>query len=376
MKLENNKQAFFALSKAGLWEKEVRLSTFDNIDLNAIYQLAEEQTVIGLVAAGLEHAIDLKVPQEIILQFVRQTLQIEQRNKLMNDYVGDLVEKMRKGGIYTLLLKGQGIAQCYERPLWRSSGDVDFFLSEDNYKKAIHYFTPLASSVDSENEYNKHVSMQIDSWPVELHGTLRNGLWGSIDMVLDGVQKDIFFGGKVRSWMINNTQVFLPHVDEDVIYVFSHILQHFYKEGIGFRQICDWCRLLWTYRNHLNRNQLIERLRQMDVLSEWKTFAALSVDYLGMPEEAMPFYSSSKIWKRKSDKVVAFILKTGNFGHNRDYSYYEKYSYLICKVISLWRHLKDTYKYFSVFPMDSLKVLCSKVRCGFEAILKSKLLGI
>lgn len=372
MRLDNTTQAFFELVKAGFWEIGAQLSTFDHIDYNAVYQLAEEQTVIGLVAAGLEHVIDLKVPQEILFLLVGKTLQIEQRNKLMNDFVGNLVEKMRQGGIYIILLKGQGLAQCYERPLWRACGDVDLFLSEDNYKKAIRYLTPLASSIDSENEYYKHIAMQIDSWPVELHGSLRNGLWHSMDVELDDIQKDIFFGGQVRSWMNNNTQVFLPRVDEDVIYVFSHILQHFYQEGIGLRQICDWCRLLYTNQETINRDLLEKRLRSMGVMSEWKTFASLSVAYLGMPEKVMPFYSSSKRWRRKSDRVVSLILKTGNFGHNRDYSYYEKYPYLIYKVISLWRHIIDTYRYFSIFPMDSIKVLGSKVRNGIGAIINCK----
>lgn len=370
--MNKEEKAFVALVKAGLWEREVQLSQFEKIDFNEVYRLAEEQSVIGLVTAGLEHVVDLKLPQEILLQFIGQALQIEQRNIMMNDFVGGVVEQMRQGGIYTLLLKGQGIAQCYQRPLWRSSGDVDFFLSEDNYNKAFHFFTPIASSIDSENEYNKHIAMQIDSWPIELHGTLRNGLWISMDRGLDEVQNNIIYGGQVRSWMNGKTQLFLPNADEDVVYVFAHILQHFFQEGIGFRQICDWCRLLWTYKGTINQNLLESRIRKMGIMSEWKTFASLSVDYLGMPEEAMPFYTLSKSCKQKSNKVVAFILKTGNFGHNRDYSYYEKYPYIVYKGISLWRHLMDTYYYSSIFPLDSVKVIVSKVRNGFEAILKRK----
>lgn len=51
----NNQQAFFALVRAGLWKKEAQLSRFSDIDYKAIMQLAEEQAVVGLVSAGLEH---------------------------------------------------------------------------------------------------------------------------------------------------------------------------------------------------------------------------------------------------------------------------------------------------------------------------------
>ena len=105
--------------------------------------MAEEQSVLGLVTAGLEHVSDVTVSKDAILQFVGGTLQIEQRNKSMNEFVAQLIEKLRKVDVYALLVKGQGIAQCYARPLWRASGDVDLFLSiciNRSYKKAFNEY--------------------------------------------------------------------------------------------------------------------------------------------------------------------------------------------------------------------------------------------
>jgi len=79
--LSNNQQAFLALVRAGLWEKEVQLASFGQIDFNEVYRLAEEQSVVGLVAAGIEHIVDVKVPQEVALQFASIALQIEHRNE-------------------------------------------------------------------------------------------------------------------------------------------------------------------------------------------------------------------------------------------------------------------------------------------------------
>lgn len=82
--------------------------------------------------------------------FIGRTVQLEQRNQAMNYFIGVTVEKMRESGIYTLLVKGQGVAQCYERPLWRSCGDVDFFLDDENYERAKAFLKPLAASVEDE----------------------------------------------------------------------------------------------------------------------------------------------------------------------------------------------------------------------------------
>ena len=111
MKLDNNQQAFFALVRAGLWEKEVRLAPFEKIDFQEVYRLAEEQSVHGLITAGFDHIVDVKAPQEEVLQFVGTSLQLEQTNLTMNGFVAQLIEKLRKRNIYALLVKGQGIAQ-------------------------------------------------------------------------------------------------------------------------------------------------------------------------------------------------------------------------------------------------------------------------
>lgn len=368
--MDNNIQAFFSLLRAGLWEKDVHLLSEEKIGYLYIYQLAEEQSVVGLVAAGVEHLKGIKLPQSIALTFAGATLQLEQRNKAMNAFIADLIENLRREDIYAVLVKGQGIAQCYERPLWRACGDVDFYLSQDNYSKAKEFLTQKSSHVDIEREDTLHLGMTIDSWVVELHGSLRCGLSKRIDHGLDEVQGDIIYNGSVRSWINGGTQVFLPRVEEDVVYVFTHILEHFYKGGIGLRQICDWCRLLYTCKDSLNHGLLESRIRKMRLMTEWKAFAAMAVDYLGMPAEAMPLYSSEKKWSRKGDKICAFVMEVGNFGHNRDNSYYAKHHpFLIRKIYSFGRRCGDLFRHARIFPLDSVRFFPYMMYNGIKSAL-------
>jgi hypothetical protein len=355
--LNNNTSVFFSLLQAGLWPgSEKQVSVDGAVDWEEIYRLASEQSVLGLVLAGIDGLPnDQKPPKMLLLQWIGEIQIVEQQNKEMNDFIGELVDKMRREGIYTLLVKGQGVGQCYEQPLWRSSGDVDFLLSEDNYNKAKAFLTPLASNVESERQYGRHLGMTIDNWVVELHGLLGSGLSKRIDRQIDEVQNAVFFGGDVRSWMNGKTQVFLPGVDCDVLFVFTHFLKHFYKEGLGLRQLCDWSRLLWIYRDTINHGLLESRLRKMGLMSEWKAFGAFAVDYLGMPSEAMPFYSPDAKWRRKADRICTFIMEVGNMGHKRDGSYLGKYPYVIRKAMSLGRRCSDLIHHSMIFPMDSLR---------------------
>ena len=359
MKSDNNIAAFFALLRAGLWEKEVRLAPYGEIDFSAVLDLAEEQSVVGLLAAGIEHVVDGKPQKKDVLQFIGRTVQLEQRNQAMNYFIGVIVEKMREAGIYTVLVKGQGVAQCYERPLWRACGDVDFFLDDENYERAKGFLKPLAASVEDEYVSEKHLGMTIDPWVVELHGRLYSGLSARIERELDAVQRETFEDGKVRIWKDGETEVPLLAVENDVFYVFTHILQHFYKGGIGLRQICDWCRLLWTYRSEIDVEKLEGRLRRAGLMTAWKAFCALAVFYLGLPftVDGLLLDGEKELerYRQKAERIMEFVLMSGNFGHNRDHSYFEKYPYLVRKCVSFGRRVGDLARHARIFPLNSLR---------------------
>lgn len=251
----------------------------------------------------------------------------------MNQFIADLVAKMREADIYTLLVKGQGIAQCYEKPLWRSSGDVDLLLSVENFEKAKSLLLPLSSGNKPECNYSKELGYYIDSWSVELHGTQRTGLSSRVDTKIDAVQRDLFYGGKVRSWNNGGTTVFLPAADEDVFIIFTHFIKHFYKEGgVTLRQMCDWCRLLYTYNDTIDCKLLEQRIKRSRLFNEWKAFASFAVNYLGMPIEAMPLYCDSVKLNLKGEKILSFILKGGE-----------------------WHKVHDTIVVGKIFPMSVLR---------------------
>ena len=329
--LDKNQGILLSLTRAGLWEKDVQLLPFGDIDYTAIYGMAEKQGVVGLVAAGLEHVKDTKIPQVAALTFAGSTIHMEQRNKAMNQFIAELVGKMCAADIYTLLVKGQGVAQCYERPLWRPSGDIDFLLSEENYKKAIELFKSLYPRSKNGGQYSKEYAFYTDQWMIELHGSLRTCLSVKIDKQVDEVQSRVFCGGNVRSWQNGAMQVFLPAPTEDVFLVFTHFIKHFYKEGMTLRQVCDWCRLLYTYRVSLNYGQLESWIRKSGLMGEWKTFYNLACNYLGMPDFGSELTVHDSRFDSKSDRLMEFIL--GGYSGNK---------------------VKDTWQIAKIFPWKAI----------------------
>ena len=363
MRHSNYIGVFYALLQAGLWEKDVQLLQYGRIDFKEVIQLAEEQSVVELVTAGLEHVIDTKVSHDSLVPFIGRTLQIEQRTKAMNDFIAKLMNLLNENGIKALLVKGQGVAQCYERPLWRACGDVDLLLDDENYRKAKELLIPLASSVEPEDVGNKHQGMHIKGFVLELHGKMPFSMSKKVDHEIDNIITDSLSNGCVKIWENNDTEVLLPANYNHLILVFTHFLGHFFIEGVGLRQICDWCRMLWAYRSEIDLKQLEKCINRMGLRSEWKAFAAFAVDYLGMPVETMPLLSNSDSikFKKEAKKINDFIMMSGNFGHNRDLSYRTKYTGITYKLISFWRRLKDFIYMTTIFPVDAPKFFISYI---------------
>ena len=106
-------------------------------------------------------------------------------------------------------------------------------------------------------------------------------------------------------------------------------------------------------------------------MSEWKAFGAFAVEYLGMPKEAMPFYSSDNRWKSKAKKIMQLTLDSDNI-ERRDISYFEKYPYVLRKVVSFGRRCGDLLRVAGVFPMDSLGFFPSIVIRGVNSVAKGE----
>ena len=364
---------FLSLLRAGLWERSAGIPADVPLDFGAIFKLADEQSVLGLVTAGLEHLEGRKVEKSALRDFLEAVVYLEKRNPSMDAFVAELFRRLNGEGIQAVLVKGQGVAQCYERPHWRMSGDVDLLLDEENYQKAKAFLVPQAENVHEQPNDRLHLGMHIGPWSVELHGTLRTSMSARVNEVIDSVQRDTLACYQVRYWRDCGIDIQLPEPTNDAIFIFTHFLNHFFVSGLGVRQVCDWCRLLWTFRETIDTERLEGYVRQMGLVSEWKAFATYAVDYLGMPAEAMPLYDPAARWSRKARRLNAFMLKTGNFGHNRGKGrLMKKYPYLVYKAIALGIHVGDFFRRLPIFPADACRMFWKTLVGGVGAVMEGK----
>lgn len=306
-------QQFFQLLRAGLWGNTADASLFDaHTDWKQIYQAARAQALLGIVFDGMQTLPpECQPPRGIYLQWCNAALQIEENNQLLNRELGNVYALLREEGIEPVLLKGQGVAQNYRRPLHRHCGDIDLYIGFENYDKANSLLR--RESTDEYEENYKHTSLCWHGVNIENHRILTQL---SAPMANRRLQAEIrrWHGtSECRKRRIGEVEVTLAPLPFDTAYVLLHSVQHFLNEGIGLRQVCDWVCMLHAQRQLSGREETARLLKAFGIQKAARVFGVIAVRYLGLSAEDLPIaYREHDI--AIGDWLLNDIWQGGNFG--------------------------------------------------------------
>lgn len=333
---------FFILLRTGLWQRvEEELSP--EPDWPYILRLSCEQTVQGIVADGIAlyrsvHP-DCAPPSDVLDNFFSQTAQIIRQNYKVNLVQAKLSLLLKEKQIFHVVLKGQGAAQNYPKPLLRCSGDIDFFFAEKDYQDAKLLLRPLASSTE-EKPYSLECSYLIDGVFVELHGAMASGINHSADSHLLAILNDMMSEkGQTRIFNIQGGAITLPSPRFDAIYILTHALRHLGSFGISLRQIIDWTMYLHANSDKIDQDVLKQDIQAMHIRKLWDIMGQFAEQWLGLDsnciEAAKDDYSKSglQLWK--------MVRASGSFGHKSPYFSHLHAGRLNERFARIYYHLKQ-----------------------------------
>ncbi len=316
-------QQLLSLVRASLWQTPIdtrpftdALTTDSYINWDAITTMALQQTVAVL---AITSALTLPPPLLPPKEWQYKAYSFIERNRrthlLLDSCVAEATHLLKEANIPTVLLKGQAYARTYPTSTLRQCGDIDLYIGEANYRKA--YEATKKFGWQSTEEFipkSKHYGCSLKGIRIELHR-------------LAGILPTPRANQKFREWSttqilnsqrkikIDKEEIILPTPIFDVIFVFLHLYHHFINGGIGLRQVCDWVMLLHTHSRSIDHDELEARLKEFQLLKPWQAFTPIAVQYLALPEYECPLYSPK--YNKKSEKILSFILKEGNFGRCR-----------------------------------------------------------
>lgn len=313
--MTTEQRAFFELVRAGLWGTTADASAFnDKTDWNGLYNRGRSQTLLGIMLDGIQTLPEtLRPERSLYIRWCASVLQTEENNRKLNREAGNLFTLLRAHGVEPVLLKGQGTARNYLRPLHRQCGDIDIFIG-DEYFELVNDLLRQEGCSNGETTYkhsgfNWHgVSVENHRVPVKMNSPLSNRRLQRYIASWHGTDKAFRFD-------LDGCTVTVPPVEFDVFFLLLHAMNHLLHGGIGLRQVCDWACHLHYNRAVIDQKSLASQLQSLHLERAVRVFGALAVKYLGLPEEELPVRLQSGD-EKLGDWLLEDIWRNGNFGYS------------------------------------------------------------
>lgn len=241
MSLQN---VFLRIVRLSLWEDPFDEHTLASVleeDFEEMFKIAQLQGLAAIFVDGLakltnshpecKKFLERIGPVTIIESELRWQTQLQIARKLSDIY--------KQHGIDTLLLKGLGLSLYYPNPKLRECNDIDIYLFgryEEGNQLASRFF---GAKIEKFSVKEEHIF--IDNVTIDNH----------IHFVWPGSKNNI----RLDSYMIDSlakenlskfpeSNILLPSLEFNYLFLLAHAYGHFMREGICLRQITDIACLL------------------------------------------------------------------------------------------------------------------------------------
>lgn len=355
---------FLELLRAGLWGGCPDVTLFQGeVNWKAIFKISREQAVQVLVADGMEALPEHLAPKkETIYKVAIRRTTNSLAYKVQKSLINRITTLFNEEGIPSILLKGQGVAQNYQKPESRMCGDIDIYVGMDNFHKACEILRREgAEELIHQDEHEFHIAFDLDDKTIEVHKKsdvirgrkLNDSLQKWITNHLDAKLAD----GTLPKWNNDGTLINIPDPTYNAFYIIHHAVRHMLGEGIGLRHVCDWMIFLHTHQDQIDTEELKAKLAEYKMATAWGQFGALATKYLGFPEEhllVLPINQNES----KAELLLQHIFSTGNFGQYSKEKRDSKSRYLKRKWHNFRFQMSRLFKLYRILPDYTLNFGC------------------
>ncbi len=367
--MTNCQEHLFLLLKSALWQDENIEQSVCNVDWNNLYQLANEQCLIGIVADSFRLLSKKQCDGEERLRWLAYVVRLEKKNQEMNLLVGKLFEKFCKMNLSPVLLKGQAFAANYAYPQHRQCGDIDlYFKNRKDCETAVAWAAKVdkSAAVSPENKRErKHFTFSLGSNEIELHYYMclfeNSWLHQRLQQIIDeefAASKPFFV--EIEGELIETVPPTLSALHQII-----HISRHLLEAGIGLRQICDLAMFLDKHHDVIDTKRLNGYLEELQLMTIARSLGYIMVKYLGLKEEKVPF----KVDAHFSDFILQEIFEGGNFGKKK-VEYRVKSKGMRRKLRSVYYFYVRCKLYKPLMPKEARSYFWKKICLNFRLMTK------
>lgn len=316
------------------------------VNIRRIRELSIEQNVWPIVYCAIRKKLEsgeVKIPEEIYnnleISFEANLAKTIQKN----EFNKNVIRELKQHGVESCLFKGMSLAQLYNIPETRVSGDTDILIKPEDEKSAAQILKKLGYDVKERVTNDHHMSaVHPIGGELEVHISVMKKNWDNIIFSDKISYKEdyIYFENGIKTLGIN----------DGLINATTHFIKHFVRKGAGVRHIMDLLLYIKKYQSQINQEQydaLMEELHYKKLIDTVKT---LGTKYWGLTFENFKETDGETL-----DKFINDIEKGGVFGTN-DLKRRETYAVFTQRRKKL---SEKEYKRFSLTGMD--KTLYQKI---------------
>lgn len=321
-------------------DEQAKMPDLADLDVRELYQFCQEQAIPAIVLAGIDRMSKIQrmdISHNLLFEWIGQANMIECQNKLVNQRVKELTACLREQGLQSCILKGQGNALMYPNPNVRTPGDIDVWIKGTKKEVAdfVHQQFP-----DMNIQYH-HMSYPIfEDVEVELHyyPSFCYNKWHNYRL-----QQFFRESSKAQFSNVNSEGYAVPTNAFNLVFQISHMMRHFFTQGIGLRHAIDYYYLLQQDISDSDKQEIVSVMKRCGM---YKFFCAV----LWIEKEIFGLEKNTDIVvpnKKAGSLVLREMLKGGNFGcKNRQYYRNNVFAYA--------KQMASQLRFVSVFPSEPL----------------------
>lgn len=309
-----------SLLKSAIWKGTDNDRNFlDSLDLptkdeewQKIIDFFTRQTLNGLLPDAISLLPADKQPHfETKMRMISSQLQVERINGIVNGELLAFTNELNNRDVPYFMLKGQGAATLYPIPSHRIAGDIDLYVPNEHVKYIANGFEAFGAVRTAETRHHINYHARGVEW--ELHHHIYYFQKNKCNHIFMRYVEDAMRKAPEYA-TIEGEKVRVMPPTTNVITLLAHILDHFYCEGVGLRQLCDFALMLHHKKEAIDKTEFLKALEELSLTKSYRVFGYLCVHYLGLPEEDLLHKVTGKEMQL-AHKVMIDCIRGGNFGY-------------------------------------------------------------
>lgn len=275
---------------------------------NEISAIAKKHSILSLVLhASITLSPELRPPDDMIVVWKKLIISSVMRNEQSMQAQASVISKLQSSGIRCAVLKGTSVAALYPKAEMRTLGDIDILVRRDQCDQAV---AALISDFyeTHESDHSFHIGFHKAGAYLELHYAMSQLPVSPIGEIIDSRVYDAV--DRAVTGSIEQYAFPILVEPDQALSLLLHMERHLISEGIGLRQLCDWCVFVDSLSHERLHNDVLPVIRECQLFQFASILTRICVDHLGLDGSRHQW--CMHIHKRTADELLADIMDSGN----------------------------------------------------------------